>query len=74
MRVFFLILFIIHGLIHLLGFVKAFNLTQIDQLTQHISKPVGLLWLFASTLFIATSILYVLEEDARYAGNMQMRM
>lgn len=43
-----LLLFIvvmIHGLIHLLGFVKAFNLAPVGQLTQNISKTGGTLWL-----------------------------
>ena len=34
-----------HGLIHLMGFAKAFNYAEISQLTQPISKNTGWLWL-----------------------------
>ena len=36
---------IIHGLIHLLGFAKAFRFAELPQLTQPISPLVGVLWL-----------------------------
>ena len=51
----FVIVLVIHGLIHLLGFVKAFRLAELPQLTQPISAPFGLVWLAASILFIATA-------------------
>jgi len=46
------ILALIHGVIHLLGFVKAFHLQEIKALTLPISKTMGTLWLAASLLFI----------------------
>ena len=52
----FALLLIIHGLIHLLGFAKAFRLAELTQLTQPISPLFGLLWLAASLLFIATAV------------------
>jgi hypothetical protein len=64
MKIFFIVLFIVHGLIHLFGFVKAFNLAQVNQLTQYISKPVGSLWLFVALLFILTTLLYYFEKDS----------
>ncbi len=48
----------IHGIIHLLGFVKAFQIGQISQLTKHISKPVGIAWLLSCLLFLLLSYLY----------------
>ena len=63
MRIFFLLLITIHGLIHVLGFVKAFNLARVDQLTQNISKPLGLLWLLTTLLFLVTAIFYYLDKD-----------
>jgi len=56
----FIITFIIfiHGIIHLLGFVKAFQFGQVAQLTKHISKPIGVFWLIACLLFILLSYLY----------------
>jgi hypothetical protein len=35
-----------------MGFVKGFQLAEISQLTQSISKPMGVLWLFATILFL----------------------
>lgn len=49
-------LLIVHGLIHLLGFAKAFRWAALQQLTQPISPLFGLLWLAASLLFIATAL------------------
>lgn len=52
----FAVLLIVHGLIHLLGFAKAFRWAALQQLTQPISPLFGLLWLAASVLFIATAL------------------
>ena len=61
----FLFVFIVffHGLIHLLGFLKAFQLSEVSRLTQHISRPVGLLWLLAMILFLATDIVYLSGQE-----------
>ena len=53
----FILLF--HGLIHLLGFVKAFNLAEINQLPQSISKPIGILWFLTFLLFLITFLAYL---------------
>ena len=63
MKIFFIVLLTIHGLIHLLGFLKAFDLAQIDQLTQNITKPTGLLWLLAALLYITAAIFYFLDTN-----------
>ena len=34
-----------------------------NQLSQNISKPVGLFWLFAAILFILTAVFYFLGKD-----------
>ncbi len=52
-----------HGLIHLLGFVKAYNLTPIPHFTRSISKTNGILWLIAALLFILTSVLLLITID-----------
>lgn len=49
-------LLLLHGLIHLMGFAKAFGYAELPQLTAPISRPMGLAWLTASGLFIASSI------------------
>lgn len=59
MRIAFIIILVIHGLIHLLGFVKAFGLADVKQLTQTISKPFGTVWLLVCILFVITAIMYI---------------
>ncbi len=63
LKIFFLIVIFIHGIIHLLGFLKGFQLAEINQLTQNITKPIGLFWLLALILFIAASIQFLSNYD-----------
>ncbi|MCY2688587.1 DUF6544 family protein [Salinimicrobium sp. TH3] len=56
MRIAFLILIVLHGLIHFLGFAKGFNLAEIKELSLPISKPVGLIWLVTGLLFLVYGI------------------
>lgn len=58
-----LFIMIIHGLIHLLGFVKAFDIAPVEQLTVSISKPVGIVWLLTTFLFLTTASLFALKND-----------
>ena len=62
-KVIFASVLIIHGLIHLMGFVKAFQLAKINQLTQTIHKPIGLLWLISALLFITSTAIFLLKND-----------
>ena len=50
---------IIHGLIHSMGFLKAFQLAEINQLTQDIPRPIGLLWIISTLLFIAMAAIFL---------------
>jgi hypothetical protein len=60
MRLTFGIVLVVHGLIHLLGFVKAFGLAELPQLTRPIPPLFGLLWLAAALLFLfAAGALFV---------------
>ncbi len=54
----------IHGLIHFIGFAKAYNYGTIIQLTKYISKPVGLLWLITVILFIVAVLLFLLKNES----------
>ncbi len=45
MKTVILILILIHGIIHLWGFTKTFNLAGVTQFTQDITKAKGLEWL-----------------------------
>src|SRR5262245_16214780 len=47
---------VLHGLIHLLGFAKAFGLADLPQLTQSITPAVGVLWLLAALLFVVAAV------------------
>jgi len=55
MAVIFAVLLAVHGLIHLLGFAKAFGFADLPQLTQPISPLLGVWWLLAAVLFLATA-------------------
>jgi hypothetical protein len=57
MKYLLLFIVIVHGLIHLMGFAKAFNLASFEQLRAPISQPLGLLWLAAALLFLISAIL-----------------
>jgi hypothetical protein len=46
-----------HGLIHLMGFAKAFGFAELPQLVQPISRPMGVVWLVAALLMIAAAFL-----------------
>jgi hypothetical protein len=59
LKILFVALLFIHGLIHLLGFAKAFHLGNIQQLTHSISKPLGLLWALVAILFLVAGVLYI---------------
>ncbi|CAN5321659.1 hypothetical protein BH09BAC6_BH09BAC6_15020 [soil metagenome] len=57
------IFIIVHGLIHFIGFAKAFNLFTVKQLTGHISKLNGVLWLLAGVLFILAAIMFFMQKE-----------
>ncbi|MFZ5440590.1 MAG: DUF6544 family protein [Myxococcota bacterium] len=49
-------LLVVHGLIHLMGFAKAFELAKLEALTLPISKPMGVAWLAAAVLVVITAL------------------
>ncbi len=61
MKYFLVALFIVHGLIHLIGFATAFNLSQSALIRAFIPRTVGLLWL-------ATAVLLVISGAVLLAG------
>lgn len=60
----FAFILLMHGLIHFMGFARAYNYGNITQLTKDISKPNGLLWLFTALIFIAATILFLLKKES----------
>ncbi|HXY32403.1 MAG TPA: DUF6544 family protein [Gemmatimonadaceae bacterium] len=55
MTLLFALFLVAHGLIHLIGFAKAFGFAQLPQLTQPVSQTFGVLWLAATLLFLASA-------------------
>lgn len=54
---------LVHGLIHLMGFAKAFQYAENSQLAQPISKPAGAAWGLSALLFILTAALFLMKKD-----------
>lgn len=62
MKIFLAILLFLHGLIHLMGFAKAFQFGTNTQLKAEIPKSLGVLWLSAAVLFIVSTALLFFGE------------
>lgn len=63
MKIVFVILLSIHGLLHLMGFLKAFGFAEIPQLSQSFSKPEGLLWLAVALAFLFVGVLFLMKNN-----------
>ncbi len=59
MRWFLFLLIMVHGLIHFMGFAKAFGFAELPQLAQSISKGMGVLWLAAGLGFLTSAVLLI---------------
>ncbi len=62
-KYFFLFLVFVHGLIHIMGFARAFNYGNITQLTKAVSKPAGVFWLLTALLFAVAAILFLIKKE-----------
>ncbi|MFO0746558.1 MAG: DUF6544 family protein [Myxococcota bacterium] len=49
------IILVLHGLIHFMGFAKAFELADLAALSQPIGRPMGLVWLAAALLMLGAA-------------------
>lgn len=67
MRLLFFLLLAIHGLIHLMGFGKAFGYAAVSPIRQSISASTGLLWLATAAAFITAGALFALHQGAWWA-------
>jgi len=65
MRAIFLIVVALHALMHVLGFVKAFGIREINGLTLPISKPLGIAWLMAAICLLVYGVLH--QSHSKYA-------
>jgi len=53
----------VHGIIHLMGFLKAFGFAQLNQLTKEIFRPTGAVWLMTALLLITASVFFILKKE-----------
>mgnify|MGYP001041345737 CR=1 FL=1 len=63
-RIFLIVIIIIHGMIHLFGFLKSFNLGDFTGIKAPISQPAGLIWLLAFLLMLFTVVLIVFNKKS----------
>ncbi len=61
-KIIFMVIIGFHGLIHLMGFVKAFNFAEIKELSLPISKSLGIIW-FVTFLFFTASLFQCLTKN-----------
>lgn len=64
MRAAFLLLLVIHAVIHILGFLKAFNLAPVAALPKAISQPAGALWLFTTLALLGAAALWIARSSS----------
>ena len=63
MKIVFILFVLVHGLIHLMGFVKAFGLSDVKELTLSISRQWGTVWLISFVLFALVATLFALSYN-----------
>ncbi len=64
LRYIFIIVVCLHGLIHFMGFAKAFGYGDIKNLHMDIAKPVGAAWMATAFLFIIVTILLFMKNSS----------
>ena len=63
LKIILIIILAIHGLIHIMGFMKAFNLAKVEQLLVPISRPLGACWLLTAILFLFTAVAFATSKS-----------
>ncbi len=58
MKFLFAFVLFIHGVIHLMGFIKAFHHNVIPHITKEVSKTYCILWMVVAFLFIISAIMF----------------
>src|ERR1035437_246345 len=64
MRFLLFLVVVLHGLIHLVGFAKAFRLAEMSTLAQQPSTTAGLLWLLFTPTFTVAGGLFLFKQDS----------
>lgn len=63
-RYLFAALLLIHGLVHIMGFAKAFGYGDIKNLSGSVSQPAGMLWFSAFLLFMIALALFIFHRES----------
>ena len=63
MKVLFFVILFFHGIIHFLGFAKAFNLKEFKELTLQISHLNGIIWLITGILILTSGLLFIFNNN-----------
>ena len=63
LRTILLVFLLLHGAIHVMGFVKAFDLAKVPALALPISRSMGVFWAFAAVLFIWAGVALLSGSD-----------
>ncbi|MEJ2541976.1 MAG: hypothetical protein P8188_18755 [Gemmatimonadota bacterium] len=61
MKIAVVVLITLHALIHLMGTAKAFRLAELPQLSEPISRTMGMVWLVAAVALLTTAVLVALS-------------
>jgi len=61
---FFALFIIIHGIIHFMGFPKAFDFGPLEQSKKATIRPVGFFWLATCLLYLVAGTLLLMKKDA----------
>lgn len=64
MKYVFSVVLAVHGLIHLIGFVKAFSLANVPSIHVDVSRPAGVVWLVTAIMFVIAAILVVTSSSS----------
>ncbi|MCM4161557.1 hypothetical protein FHG64_11620 [Antarcticibacterium flavum] len=62
MKILFSIILLLHGLLHFIGFAKAYKLASLPQLELSVSRSLGTLWLIAGIIFLLALVLFILDK------------
>lgn len=66
MKYTFSIILITHGVIHLLGYIKAFFETDISKQLVGVSKPIGYVWLVTFIMFMVVAVQFLMDKKWFY--------
>jgi hypothetical protein len=62
MKILLSIILLLHGLLHFIGFAKAYKLASLPQLELSVSRSLGTLWLIAGIIFVVALALFTLDK------------